>query len=640
MRIFLMVLLCSLSITVQAKKKPSLKRADKYYKNTEYAKAADEYKRLILGRRTADYIYLQLADCYDRLNQDIEASRYYGKAIAQNDSTLKPDIYYKYAKVMEKNGRYEAAKDMMQQFVRRAPQDARAKDFLAKPDAHKDLVDRYPTYMFQESGLNHLEYDDFGAWLNPGDTLYFASNRTKHEKKIPRKIFEVRDKWQRKPNFDLYTAEFKGKDEPIKGVTRIKGRVNRRFNDGPSVISANGQRIYFASEAYRNRKFRKNDNVKHRDHLMSLFYAKKKKKKWKRVKPLRFTRAGFMYTSPALSPDGKFLYFASNMPGSYGELDIWRVALLEDDEFGKPENLGPVINSGTRNDYPFVSSDNKLYFSSDRWGGYGGMDVYVSDLNNLSNAPTNLGEPINTAKNDFAFSFYPDKNMGLFSSDRIGRTDIYKAFPLCFVEFRTMLKNKSFNTPVADAKVEFINTRRRVEDHGVSNRSGMARGEVKCSETYKIKVSHPDYLDEIIDITVNAEEGVQEIDVFLRPLEELVIGKDKIELGDIQFAFNQTEITENSKIELDKLVKVMKRYPSMRVKINSHSDSKGNPAYNLKLSNDRAKATLDYIVSQGIESSRLESQGYGSQELKVECEPCSEWEDAQNRRSEFIILQR
>lgn len=168
----------------------------------------------------------------------------------------------------------------------------------------------------------------------------------------------------------------------------------------------------------------------------------------------------------------------------------------------------------------------------------------------------------------------------------------------------------------------------------------MARGEVKCSETYKIKVSHPDYLDEIIDITVNAEEGVQEIDVFLRPLEELVIGKDKIELGDIQFAFNQTEITENSKIELDKLVKVMKRYPSMRVKINSHSDSKGNPAYNLKLSNDRAKATLDYIVSQGIESSRLESQGYGSQELKVECEPCSEWEDAQNRRSEFIILQR
>ncbi|MDM1389217.1 PD40 domain-containing protein [Myroides marinus] len=640
MRIFLMVLLCSLSITVQAKKKPSLKRADKYYKNTEYTKAAEEYKRLLSGKRTPNYIHLQLADCYDRLNQDIEASRYYGKAIAQNDSTLKPEIYYKYAKVMEKNGRYEVAKQIMQEFAAKAPTDARAKDFLAKPDAHKALKDRYPTYMFQESGLNDRQYDDYGAWLSPGDTLYFVSNRTKEEKKWMRKVFEVRDKWERKPNYDLYTAEFKGKYEPIKGVARIKSRVNRRFNDGTAVLSKDGKRMYFASEAYRNRKFRRNDNVKHRDHLMSLFYAKKKKDKWKKVKPMRFTRAGFMYTNPSVSPDGKFLYFASNMPGSYGELDIWRAAILEDDEFGTPENLGPVINSGTRNDYPFLSADNKLYFSSDRWGGYGGMDVYVMDMNTPTATPANLGEPINTAKNDFAFSFYPDKQMGLFSSDRIGRTDVYKAFELCFVEFRTMLKSKGFNTPIADAKVEFINTRRQVEDHGVSSRSGMARGEIKCKETYKIKISHPDYLDELIDITVQAEEGVQELEVFMRPLEELVIGKDKIELGDIQFAFNQTEITENSKAELNKLVKVMKRYPNMRVKINSHSDSKGSPAYNLKLSNERAKATLEYIVSQGIEENRLESQGYGSQELKVQCQPCTEWDDAQNRRSEFIILQR
>lgn len=635
-----MVLLCSLSITVQAKKKPSLKRADKYYKNTEYTKAVEEYKRLLNGKRTANYIYLQLADCYDRLHVDIEASRYYGKAIDQNDSTLKPEIYYKYAKVMERNGRYETAKDMMQQFTSKAPADSRAKDFLAKPDAHKALKDREPNYMFQESGLNDLEYGDYGAWLSPGDTLYFVSNRTKQEKKWMRKVFEVRDKWERKPNFDLYTAEFKDKYEPIKGVARIKGRVNRRFNDGTAVLSKDGKRMYFASEAYRNRKFRRNDNVKNRDHLMSLFYAQKKKDKWKKIKPMRFTRAGYMYTNPAVSLDGKFLYFASNMPGSYGELDIWRTAILEDDEFGTPENLGPTINSGTRNDYPFIASDNKMYFTSDRWGGYGGMDVYVVDLNNTASMPTNLGEPINTAKNDFAFSYYPVKEMGLFSSDRIGRTDIYKAFPLCFVEFRTMLKSKGFNQPVADAKVEFINTRRIVEDKGVSSRSGMARGEIKCKETYKVKISHPDYLDEIIDITANAEAGVQTIDVLLRPLEELVIGKDKIELGDIQFAFNQTEITENSKLELDKLVKIMKRYPAMRIKINAHSDSKGNPAYNLKLSNERAKATLEYIVSQGIENSRLESQGYGSQELKVACAPCTEWEDAQNRRSEFIILER
>ncbi len=639
MRILLITLLCAFSMSVQAKGKPSLKKADKYYKNTEYTKAAEEYRRLVRGVRTDNYIFLQLADCYDRLSKDIEASRYYGKAIVK-DPDVPAEVYYKYAKVLERNGRYVVAKEVMQQFAAKAAGDSRAKDFLANPNAHDLLADLEPRYSFAESGMNDRVYDTYGAWMNAGDTIYMVSNRTKHEKKIPRKLFEVREKWEGKPNTDIYFASFKGKAEPTFEVNHVKGRVNKRFHDGMAVSSPDGQRFYFASEAYRNRKFRSNKEVKHRDRLMSLFYAKLKGKQWKKIKPLPFTKAGYMYTNPTISSDGKYLYFASNMPGSLGELDLWRVALLEDDEFGQPENLGPAINSGTRNDYPFLAEDNKLYFTSDRWGGYGGMDIYVVDMNTPGSKPVNVGAPINTVKNDFAFSYYPSKEVGLFSSDRIGRKDVYKALPVCNIEFSVLAKNKQFNKPVADAQVEFINDRRNVEGKVYTRKNGVAREFITCKGKYKIKVSHPDYLDEVIEVVGNDTEGVQSIEVMLRPLDELMIEEDKISLADIQFAFDQVDITEESKEELNKLVKVMKRYPNMRIKVNSHSDSKGKAEYNLKLSQARAKSTVEYLISQGIEADRLEYQGYGSQELKVICEPCTEWENAQNRRSEFIILSK
>ncbi len=634
------VLFCSLNFVTFAKGKPSLKRADKYYKNTEYSKAAEEYKRLDYGRRTDTYIYLQLADCYDRLDRIVEASKYYGKAILK-DPDVSADIYYRYAKVLQKSGRQEVARDMMDDFAELAPTDSRAKDFLHNPDAYYDLSKLPEKFMFQESGLNDRFYDDFGAVLTKNDTLYFVSNRTKQEKKFMRKIFEVRDKYKRRPNYDIYQAEFKSVQEPIFTATRLKGRINRRFNDGIVAPSLNDdKKMYFASESYRYPRYRNNKTVKHRDRIMNLFQATLKNKKWKKIKKLPFTTAGYTYQSPSVSPDGKYLYFASNMEGSYGELDIWRVELLEDDDYGEPENMGSVINSGTRNDYPFVSEDNILYFSSDRWGGYGGFDIYSIDLNDSKAKAVNIGAPINSARDDFAFTYYPDRKIGFFSSNRIGRTDIYKAIPICKVDIELRVKNKSFNKEVSDAIIEFTNSRRRIENKAVTDKGGIALGQLGCDDSYSIKVSHPDYLDEIVEISVKQGDSKQIIEVLLHPLEELMIEEDRITLEEIHFAFDQKEITLESKFELDKLVKVMKRYVSMRIKVASHTDSKGRAEYNLKLSQDRAKATVEYLISQGIEQERLEYQGYGSQDLKIKCEPCTEWEDAQNRRSEFIILSK
>ncbi|MTG99291.1 OmpA family protein [Myroides albus] len=637
----MLVVMCfAFNVDVLAKKKPSLKRADKYYKNTEYTKAAEEYKRLDRGSRNTDaYVYLQLANCYDKLDRVIEASTYYGKAIAK-DKDIDPEVLYRYAKILQKSGRYEVARDMMDDFSELKPTDSRAKDFLQDPDAYYNLSKLKERFSYQESGMNDRYYDDFGALMTSNDTIYFVSNRTKQEKKIARKLFEVRDKYKRLPNYDIYQAEFKSPSDPIFKATRLKGTINKRFNDGRATLAPDGERIFFASESYRHRRFRKNPIVKSRDRIMNLFVAQRKGTKWRKVKKLPFTKPHYTYQSPAMSADGKYLYFASNMEGSHGELDIWRVELLEDEDYGEPENLGSVINSGTINDDPFVSEENILYFSSDRWGGFGGMDIYMVDLDSKNAKPINVGPPINTALDDYSFSFYPSKNIGFFSSNRIGRNDIYKVLPVCKRDVEITVKNKKFDKVIPNALVQFTNSKRMTEAEAVTREDGKVEGYITCGETYKVEINHADYINEELEVSIGKDQERESIVVYLRPLEELMIEEDRITLAPIHFAFDQKEITLESKHELDKLVKVMKRYPTMRVKVASHTDSKGKAEYNLKLSENRAQATVEYLVSQGVAEDRLEYEGYGSKDLKIKCNPCDEAQDAQNRRSEFLILNK
>ncbi|MHC5310484.1 OmpA family protein [Myroides sp. LJL116] len=629
-----------LSLSLEAKGKPSLKLADKYYKKGEYDKAAKEYKRLERGIRTDNYIYLQLADCYDRLTRDIEASKYYGKAIYK-DPSVSPEIYYKYAKILQKTGRYEVARDMMDDFSAMVPTDSRSRDFLQNPDAYYDLYKLKQRFMFSEIGFNDRQTQDYGAFLNKNDTLYFVSNRTKHEKKIPRKLFEVRTPLKREPNFDLYMAQYKQADEPIFIATRLKGKINKRFNDGALTQGVLPNTVIFTSESYRYRKFRKIPVVKKRDQINNLFTATLKKTKFRKIKKLPFTKGEYTYQNPVITPDSTYLYFASNMPGSFGELDIWRVEILEEGlDYGEPENLGPIVNSGTKNDFPFISEDNILYFASDRWGGYGGLDVYSYDLKNPTQKPVNLGAPLNTPRDDYAFSFYPQKHIGFVSTNRIGRTDIYKVKQVCAVDVEIVVKNKTHGHHISGAKVQFTNDVRQPLPAIFTGRKGSVSLPLNCLTDFALEVSHEDFLNEKQVVKLQREQDKIQIVVELVPLEDLVIQDSHIELADINFAFDQKEITEQSKPELNKLVQVMKRYPTMRIQVDSHTDSKGKAEYNLALSEQRAKATVEYLISQGISPDRLEYKGYGSSRTKVDCDPCSELEDAINRRSEFIILSR
>ncbi len=638
MKKLIILAICLLTITCVAKSKPSLKKADNYFEKLDYQKAKDEYTRLLRGKRTSNIIYLQLAICYDKLGESVQAAKFYAKSL-ENDSSLNAEINYRLAYNLQKSGRYEAAKAEMKKFAFKEPSNRKSVYFFEHKDENPLNLPE-SAYFIEESGLNDANYNSYNITLAQSDTVLFVSNRTKYENKLFRKWFEVKDKITKKPNTDIYEAIVTTKNDPTYESIHLKGPINRRFNEGQAVMHSKKQLIYFSSESYRNKKFRKNPTVQKREAVMSLFLAVRKGKKWKKIKTLSFVEAGFTYVDPFVSSDGKYLYYASNQEGSYGDLDIWRVEILEDGfAFGKPENIGNQINTGFVERAPFITTDQIMYFTSDRWGGFGGLDIYSLDLKDSNAKPINMGKGINTAKDEINFVYNTKRNFGFLSSDRIGRKDIYKVKPHCLKELKISVLDEQTKEQIADVMIEITDVNHYVLYADRSNKEGEFTVSLTCKKLVKASFQKEGYYYKELNNLVG-QSIEDEMIVYLKPKPPLAIQEDRIILNDISFVFNGSDISEKSKFELDKLVQFMKANPKMRIKIISHTDNVGNETYNLFLSEKRAKNTSKYLEDNGIDASRIEAIGVGSAEPKIFCKDCSEEENQENRRSEFIILLR
>jgi len=331
--------------------------------------------------------------------------------------------------------------------------------------------------------------------------------------------------------------------------------------------------------------------------------------------------------------------FKTFLGGTLGELDLWRVAILEDGKtFGTPENLGAHINTGFNERYPFISADRILYFTSDRWGGYGGLDIYALDLKDDTAQPKNLGEGINTPKDDFNFVYNSTLDYGFLSTNRIGRQDIYRVKPKCDVEVKGVVRDAETQAKLTEATVVLVDASRQVLARLQTDREGQFTAVLPCDKTYQIQVVQEGYYDkEEEHRTPKEAEAV--LNISLKKQQKLHIQDNKILVNDIPFAFDQATITTEGARELDRLVALMVENKTMRILIVAHTDRVGKEKYNKKLAQARAKATAQYLFDHGIAQDRVEAKGVGSSEPKVDCSTCTEFEDQQNRRSEFIILQ-
>lgn len=636
MKKLFLIIISLLVVNVAAKSKPSLKKADKYFEKLDYTRAKDEYTRLLKGKRTPNYIYLQLAFCYDKLNESVQATKFYAKAL-EKDPKLESNINYRLAHHLQRNGRYEAAKSEMIQFTVKEPDNAKSTYFIQHLNTSvDDLPDA--NFYIEESGLNDIKYATHSISLMESDTVLFVSNRTKYENRLFRKLFEVKDKTTQMPNTDVYEAIVHSKIDPTYENVRLLGKINRRFNDGQATMHSSTKVIYFSSESYRHKPFRKNEIVCKRDGAMSLFLAIRKGKKWKKIKVLPFVQPGFTYLDPFVSSDGSYLYYSSNQEGTQGDLDLWRVPIIENGfSFGEPENLGQEINTGFNERSPFVTKDELFYFASDRWGGLGGLDIYVIDLKATDQTAVNLGVGINTPKDDYNFVYNTKRNFGFLTSDRIGRKDIYKVKPNCLTERKITVVDKETKEQLVDVKMEIIDINHNSLYLENSTELGEFEVDLICRKWVKaIFEKEGYYYKEVEDIANLSIDENLEIALKKKPLP--VIKEDKVLLNDISFEFNEFTLIEESKKELNQLVQLMNEFPKMRIKIIAHTDNVGREKYNLALSEKRANATAAYLLNNGIAKDRVEAIGVGTSSPKIKCENCTKEQQRINRRSEFIIL--
>jgi outer membrane protein OmpA-like peptidoglycan-associated protein/tetratricopeptide (TPR) repeat protein len=599
------------------------KIADKLFDSYEYVQAVKEYLSLVEKEKADTYVYKQLADSYYNMNNTIEAEKWYGQTVKLNPTAV---TLYRYVQVLKSNAKYDESNVQMKIFAAMAPQDERSKEFHKNPDYLSELLKKETGFEVKKISINSGK-SDFGAVLYK-DKLYFASARNENNK-----IYG----WNNEPYLDLYQAEYKETKGTFSAPVPIS-ELNTDFHEGSLTMSPDGNTIYFSSESFKDKLFQKDNAKKLKYGQVNLYKAVKEKGKWSAITPLPFNSKSYSVGNPSLDREGKWLYFASNMPGSVGGTDLWKVAVNPDGSYGAPENLGKKINTVDDENFPFITDDGVLYFSSDRLAGFGGLDIFSVDLKK-EDYPNNMGKPLNTEKDDFAFTFNKEKNIGFVSSDRSGEDNIYSVESVSQSRIIATVKNARTKELLADARVAVLDSKNSVLDTKTSNEKGQVSYDTERNKQYVLEVRKDGYMSKSINVDV-IKNGVVAVEIVLEPI-DVIVTENEIILNPIYFRFDKSEVTSQGASELDKLVYVMSQNNNLQIFIKSHTDSRGRDQYNLKLSNKRAKATVDYIISKGISVERISGKGFGESEPKVNCgDECTNIDHATNRRSEFIIVKK
>ncbi len=598
-------------------------KADKLFESYQYVAAIEEYQKLAESKNANEHVFTQLAESYYNVFDAENAAKWYAKATATGKADA--ETYYHYAQVLKVSGKYKEANNQMDIFAKLMPNDDRAKAHLANPNYIPRLASNSKLFDVAETNLKSEGQSDFGAVLTNDNLLYFTSTRNSSNKT---------DKWSDQPYLDIYQS-IRDSDGKFSVPTLIT-ELNTSFHDGPVTISADGNTLFFARDGLSEGQYEKNKKTKIKVGQQGIYKATKVEGKWKNIVALPFNSTSYSVTNPSLSSDGKTLYFASNMPGGLGQSDIWKVT-IDGDNYGIPQNLGANVNTADKENFPFITEENTLYFATTGRQGFGGFDVYKVNLNG-SESPQNVGSPVNSEKDDFSLSFNKNLNLGYFSSNRNGSDAIFSATPICKAEALVLVTNSKTKMPLADVSVTILDSKGNNIATAKTNADGKVSYPIECAVGYGLQIAAQNF--ETVASAVKAvKSGETVVEVALVPASVIITDKEVI-LNAIYFEYDKSNITAQGASELDKLVQVMKENPTMVIFVKSHTDSKGKSSYNLILSEQRAQSTVQYLLSKGISKERISGKGYGNTENKIKCISCTEEEHSQNRRSEFVIINK
>ncbi|MFN3753884.1 OmpA family protein [Flavobacterium sp.] len=618
-------------------------KGNKEYDKYAYIDAIKTYERIYeKGYKSPDML-LKIGNAY-YFNAELEkANKWYSELYATNPDQ-EPEFYYRYSQALRAVKDYAKADAMMAKFNDKSGNDSRAKIFSKKKDYLAEIKKNSGRYKIEDAGINS-KYSDYGpAYM--GTKVIFTSARDTGN--FSKRIHT----WTGQYFTNLYSSNL-GEDGGLTGVDKFGKKINTKYHEDTPAFTKDGKTVYFTRNNYLDgRGFDANKVT-----LLKIYRANLDDQgKWVNITPLAFNSDSYQAAHPALSPDEKTLYFASDMPGTFGQSDLFRVKINEDGSLGTPENLGKSINTEGRETYPFVSEDNELYFASDGQPGLGGLDVFVTRIPkdgslNFKDA-LNIGEEGNSSKDDFGFIINSKTKKGFLSSNRDGgkgSDDIYK-----FVETRPIFCDQILFGVVTDEDTKAVlpNTKLVLMDEKfnklketVSDAEGKYEFlDVECGVKYYVNASLEDYETKEVAVIIGSDSGKTELNIELKTKTcRVKIGDDLADcfkINIIYFDLDKWNIRPDAAVDLAKLLDVLNQNPSMKINIRSHTDSRASHAYNEKLSDRRAKSTRDWLIKKGIAADRLTSEGLGETELVNKCADgvkCSEEEHQLNRRSEFII---
>ncbi len=624
-----------------------IQRADEYFNKMWYAEASDFYEQALQDKSNYSFEVLEKAGDANYFNTNMEqAYKWYTILYEEYEEEMSADNVFKYAHSLKGNGKYARSKRLMRLYNKKMLRESETPSVVEKNEMVLDEILNAPKkFEIQNLSVNS-EYSDFAPMFhNENDVVFASANDSSF-------LTTRRYKWDNQPYLDLYVGQLNEESSDIKNAVKFSKQINTKYHEAAVTFSPDNKTMYFTRNNYGKKLKRDSKGINH----LKIYQSRKVDGEWTEATELAFNSDSYSTGHPALSKDGKKLYFVSDMPGSIGDSDIFVVDVLEDGSFSSPKNLGPEINTEQKEMFPFIN-DEKLYFSSNGHTGLGGLDIYEATLDeeNGFSEVKNLGKPINSNKDDFSYIINEETKKGFFASNREGGKgfdDIYSFKHLIAEEVTTninaiagIVTELITSDVMPKALVQLLDENNvKLKEIETGEDGSFIFEDLDADTKYILKTDKETFFVSELEVATT-ENDTLNVSVAMKKLKEMIAVEDgirKLKTEMIHFDFDKSYIRADASKELDKLIEVMTDYPNMVIKIESHTDSRGSSVYNDYLSNNRAKATKKYIISQGIDANRIESAiGYGEQQLLNECNGkvnCSEEKHYLNRRSEFIIV--
>lgn len=624
----------------------NLKKANKLFKEFSYVDASKAYEEYLEKEKSPSTQTLKNAgDSFYYIDDKRNALKWYQKLYDIQGTSIPDDYFIRYIESLKGVLDYDKADKITKEYLASKGDQKRIANYTRLKKQMDSLSKEKPLYTIRNLEIN-TDKSDFGPAFY-GDKVVYSSS--KDTTKFKEKLYN----WNRQPFLNLYVAERNTANGSLFNETVFLPNAMTKYHEATVAFTPDLQTVYYSTNIVRKKKLVNDEEGTNNFKIVKGIIADGKLTK---PQDIFFNNKKYSAGHPALSEDGKWLFFASDMPGGYGGSDLYVCQIAEDGTIGPPKNLGPEINTAGNDMFPSFSNGT-LYFASDGHFGWGGLDIYESKFKQDAtfSEPKNLGAPINSNKDDFAYIVDPKDTYGYFSSNRAqgkGDDDLYyftKEKAPCNQWVSGKVTNSKSKLPIAEATVIVADMFGDKISEVATNTFGTYRISVPCGMKVKVSATKPGHSTdekELESKKVNGAE-IKDVDFELSKYEDLVVidgDKEKIDINPIFFDYDKSDITPQAATELDKVVFAMSKFPNIKIKIESHTDSRGKDAYNMKLSDSRAKSTRTYILSKGIDPSRIESAiGYGESRLTNKCKngiKCTEAEHLANRRSDFIVIEK